>query len=54
MMTAINETHNHSHDGIWHRTTHALGKFFAKVVALPAAPTRQKASWSDYYMFPPF
>jgi hypothetical protein len=61
-MTAISETapidaHNQPHAGIWHRTTHALGKLWAKVITLPAAPpnsARRKAPPSEYFMFPPF
>jgi hypothetical protein len=43
--------------GILHRTTHALGKLWATMVALPEAPagaTRRKAPPPEYYNFPPF
>ncbi len=58
-MTTISETtvHNHRHAGIWHRLTRALGKLWAKVIALPEAPSaaaRRGGPPSEYYMFPPF
>ena len=57
-MTAISETDTHNgHAGFWHRTTHALGKLWAKVIALPDAPpnsARRKALPSEYFNFPPF
>jgi hypothetical protein len=61
-MTAISETaptgaRNQLHAWIWHRTTHALGKLWAKMVALPEAPSggaRRKAPPPEYFMFPPF
>ena len=57
-MTTINETaRNQAHTGIWHRTTHALGKLWAKMIALPDASSvadRRRARSSDYYIFPPF
>ncbi len=55
MMTTINR--NQLHAGIWYRTTHALGKLWAKMVALPEAPSaaaRQKAPPVEYFNFPPF
>jgi len=48
---------NQAHAGIWHRATHALGKLWAKVVALPAASSataRRRAPASEYFNFPPF
>jgi hypothetical protein len=61
-MTTISQTaptgaHNQSHAGIWHHTTHALGKLWAKVIELPEAPSaaaRRQAPPSEYFMFPPF
>ena len=60
-MTAINDaptgTRNQPHAGIWHRTTHTLGKLWAKMIALPEAPSaaaRRKAPPPEYFMFPPF
>ena len=40
-MATISETavHNHRHAGIWHRVAHALGKLWAKMIALPEAPS---------------
>ena len=60
-MTAINEAptgaRNRPHAGIWHRTTHALGKLWAKMIALPEAPSaaaRRNAPPPEYFRFPPF
>jgi hypothetical protein len=58
-MTTISETAgaHHLHGGVWHRTTHALGKLWAKVVALPAAPsgaTQRNAPPPEYFRFPPY
>jgi hypothetical protein len=61
-MTTISEAaptgaRNQPHAGIWHRTTHALGKLWRKVIALPdASPdsARRKALPSEYFNFPPF
>ena len=56
MMTAIN-ANNHRHVGIWYRTTHALGKLWAKVIALPEASSgaaRREVPPSEYFNFPPF
>jgi hypothetical protein len=60
-MTTIDEAptgaHNRLHAGIWHRTTHALGKLLEKMIALPEAPpaaARRKAPAPEYFMFPPF
>jgi hypothetical protein len=55
-MTTIN-AHNHPHTGIWHRTTHALGKLWRKVIALPdtsSPAARRKAPPPEYFNFPPF
>ena len=55
-MTTIN-ANNQRHAGIWHRTTHALGTLWAKVIALPEAPSaaaRRKVAPQDYYIYPPF
>jgi hypothetical protein len=59
-MTTINESaptvaHNPRHAGIWHRTTHALGKLWAKMVAsleAPAAARREVPP--EVWRFPPF
>jgi hypothetical protein len=58
-MTTFSETapRNRSHGGIWQRMTRALGKLWAKVLALPdthSAAARRKAPPSEYYIFPPF
>ena len=58
-MTSISETgsRNRGHAGIWHRTTHALGKLWAKMIALPDASSsaaRRKAPPPEYFNFPPF
>ena len=58
-MTAIYETtspHN-PHRGLWRRTTHALGKLWAKVLALPDAPSavaRREVLPPEYFNFPPY
>ena len=55
-MTTIN-ANNQRHAGIWHRTAHALGTLWAKVVALPeahSAAARREAPPSEYYLFPPY
>jgi hypothetical protein len=59
-MTSISETtgiHKRPGTGIWHRTMHAVGKLWAKVIALPEAPsaaTRRKVPPPEYFNFPPF
>jgi hypothetical protein len=49
-------TRTQSHAGIWHRTTHALGKLWIKMIASPA--TRSAAAWPEVppesWRFPPF
>lgn len=43
--------------GIWRRTTRALGKLWASVLAWPEAPARsgrQTPPPSEYYNYPPF
>ena len=48
---------NPAHAGIWHRTTHAFGKLWAKVIAFPdagPAAIRRKAPPPEYFDFPPF
>ena len=60
-MTTISETaptvaHDRPHSGIWHRTTHALGKLWAKMVALleaPSAAARREVP-PEVWRFPPF
>lgn len=55
-MITIN-AHDHAHAGIWHRTTHALGKLWRKMIALPDASSpaaRRKAPPPEYFHFPPF
>jgi hypothetical protein len=60
-MTTISETaptgaHNHPHAGIWHRSTRALGKLWAKVIALleaPPAAARHEVP-PEVWRFPPF
>jgi hypothetical protein len=60
-MTTISEfapksAHDQPHAGLWHRTTHALGKLWAKVIALPEArpaASRHKVPL-EYYRFPMF
>jgi hypothetical protein len=57
-MTTLSETagaHNR-HLGVWHRATQALGKLWAKVLALPVAPSaaaRQEVP-PEYFRFPPY
>ena len=60
-MTTISETapkaaHDHRHAGIWRRATHALGKLWAKVIAL--AEAHSAAAWPEVppesWQFPPF
>ncbi len=60
-MTTVNETaltraHNHRHAGIWHRTTHALGKLWAKVIALPDAHSgaARREVPPEVWRFPPY
>ena len=56
-MTTIDKTRNHARAGIWHRTTHALGKLWAKMIAFPeahSAAARREVGSRDYFMFPPF
>ena len=56
-ITAPRRARNQPHTGIWYRTTHALGKLWATMIALPEAPadaTRRKAPPPEYYYFPPF
>jgi hypothetical protein len=58
-MTTISETapRNHRYSGTWSRTMHALGKLWAKVLALPdtrSDAARRKAPPSEYFIFPPF
>jgi hypothetical protein len=60
-MTTISEAQTGArrppHAGIWRRTTRALGKLWAKMIALPEAPSaaaRRKAPPPEYFMFPPF
>jgi hypothetical protein len=42
--------------GLWNRTTHALGKWFAGVVSLAddRRPNAARAVWTDFPRFPPF
>jgi hypothetical protein len=58
-MTAICETtsRHHPHAGVWRRATHALGKLWAKEVALPVAPSaaaRREVLPPEYFNFPPY
>jgi hypothetical protein len=57
-MTTISETtgpRNRPHTGIWRRAAHALGKVWAKMIALPEA---HSAAWPEVppesWRFPPF
>jgi hypothetical protein len=57
-MTTISETApvgalNRPHAGLWHRTTHALGKLWAKVIALPEARSAAEVP-PEVWRFPPF
>jgi hypothetical protein len=54
---APNGARNRPHAGIWHRTTYTLGKLWAKMIALPGAPSaaaRRKELPSEYFKYPPF
>jgi hypothetical protein len=57
-MTTISETAS-AHDrhvGIWYVATHALGKLWGKVLALPVAPSaaaRHEVP-PEYFRFPPY
>jgi hypothetical protein len=61
-MTTITQTaptgaHHQPHAGFWRRTTHALGKLWAKMIALPEAPSaaaRRDARPPEYFRFPPY
>ena len=56
MMSTAN-ANNRRHRGMWHRTTHVLGKLWAKVIALPearSATARREVPPSEYFNFPPF
>lgn len=61
-MTTITQTapsgaRHRSHAVIWHRATQALGKLWAKMIALPAAPSaaaRRNALPPEYFRFPPY
>ena len=49
-------TISHPHAGIWHRTTHALGKLWAKMIALSeahSASARDEVP-PETWRFPPF
>jgi len=56
-MTTISQTtRNKRHAGIWHRTTHALGKLWAKVIAFPeahSAAARHEVP-PEVWRFPPY
>ena len=58
-MTTISETtgaRNQPHAGIWHRTTHALGKLWGKMIALSeahSAAARREVP-PEAWRFPPF
>jgi hypothetical protein len=57
-MTTISETapvgaRNRRHAGLWHRTTQALGKLWAKVIALPEARSATEVP-PESWRFPPF
>jgi hypothetical protein len=55
---AISETatgaRNHPHAGIWHRTTHALGKLGAKMIRLLSASAAGLDVPPEAWRFPPF
>jgi hypothetical protein len=57
-MTTISETatgaRNHPHAGIWHRTTHALGKLGAKMIRLLSASAAGLDVPPEAWRFPPF
>jgi len=42
--------------GLWNRTTQALGKLLAGVVSLPddRRPNPARVTWTDISRFPPF
>jgi hypothetical protein len=60
-MTTVSETapvgaRHRPNAGLWHRTTHALGKLWAKVIALPdarSAAARREVP-PEVWRFPPF
>ena len=57
-MTTINETFraNARHLDPWHRAMHALGKLWAKMLALPVAPSAAPRNElpPEYFRFPPY
>ncbi len=58
-MTTISETAGarDTHTAIRQRATQALGKLWAKMIALPAAPSaaaRRNALPPEYFRFPPY
>ena len=58
-MTTISETapagaRHHPQAGIWHRTTHALGKLGAKVLTLLNASAAHLEVPPEGWRFPPF
>jgi len=56
-MTTLSETaRNRPHAGIWHRATHALGKLWTKMIALPEAPSAaaRREVPPEVWRFPPF
>lgn len=57
-MTTISETApgGARNAGLWHRSTHALGNLWAKVIALPearSAAARREVP-PEIWLFPPF
>jgi len=58
-MTAISDTapigaRNHRLAGIWHRTTHALGKLGAKMLGLLEPASAGRDVPPEAWRFPPF
>ena len=60
-MTTVSEAapggaRNHAHERIWRRSTHALGKLWAKLIAsleTPSAAARREVP-PEVWRFPPF